>query len=137
MKVAYSASGRRDEQDGANSAQVQCQVFATTYNPEGIRMGNKILRQRLKGPALAAYYPKKVATLRDLRKEFGEDLVVWDEDEDNRLEHIEEYGSVVAQNPRWLLIILQGHISWEGFSKGEAFFLRYAVVDPVLLCDQC
>ncbi len=51
-------------------------------------MGNKILRQRLRGPALAAYYPRKVATWRDLKKEFGPHLVVWDEDDDEHMENI-------------------------------------------------
>ncbi|ROT43526.1 putative mitochondral 37S ribosomal protein S27 [Sodiomyces alkalinus F11] len=66
----------------------QCQVFATTYNPDGIRMGNKILRQRLRGPALAAYYPPKTATLQDVLNEFGPELTTFDEKEEDRLEHI-------------------------------------------------
>ncbi|KAK5997123.1 Mitochondrial 37S ribosomal protein S27 [Cladobotryum mycophilum] len=68
----------------------QCQVFATTYNPEGKRMGNKILRQRLKGPALAAYYPRKLATIKDVKREFGPVLGTWDESEEDRFEYIEE-----------------------------------------------
>ncbi|EFY95725.1 hypothetical protein MHUMG1_08092 [Metarhizium humberi] len=68
----------------------QCQVFATTYNPEGVRMGNKVLRQRLKGPALAAYYPRKVATIKDVKREFGPVLATWDEAEEDRFEYIEE-----------------------------------------------
>ncbi|TPX13191.1 uncharacterized protein E0L32_006391 [Thyridium curvatum] len=66
----------------------QCQVFATTYNPDGVRMGNKILRQRLKGPALAAYYPRKTVTFRDLQKEFAPELIADDEVDDDRLESI-------------------------------------------------
>lgn len=54
-------------------------------------MGNKILRQRLRGPALAAYYPRKVVTIRDLMKEFAPELETFDEDEDDRLENIEAY----------------------------------------------
>jgi hypothetical protein len=68
--------------------QAQCKIFSTTFNPEGLRTGNKILRQRLRGPALAAYYPRKVVTLRDLQKAFP-DLETWDEDEEDRLEHIQ------------------------------------------------
>ncbi|KAF9877721.1 mitochondral 37s ribosomal protein [Colletotrichum karsti] len=67
---------------------VQCQVFATTFNPEGVRTGNKILRQRLKGPALASYYPRKVLTVRDVQKEFGPELTTIDLDEMDRLDHI-------------------------------------------------
>ncbi|KEY70442.1 hypothetical protein S40285_03070 [Stachybotrys chlorohalonatus IBT 40285] len=68
----------------------QCQVFATTFNPEGVRMGSKVLRQRLKGPALAAYYPRKVAGIKDVKREFGPTLATWDEQEEERLDHIEE-----------------------------------------------
>ncbi|EOO04276.1 putative mitochondral 37s ribosomal protein [Phaeoacremonium minimum UCRPA7] len=68
---------------------VRCQIFSTTFNPDGVRMGNKILRQRLRGPALAAYYPRKVVTIRDLMKEFAPELETFDEDEDDRLENIE------------------------------------------------
>lgn len=68
---------------------VRCQVFSTTFNPEGIRTGNKILRQRLRGPALASYYPRKVSTVRDLQREFKSwELITDDEEQDDRLEHI-------------------------------------------------
>ncbi len=69
--------------------QAQCKVFSTTYNPDGIRMGNKILRQRLRGSAMIAYYPRKVYTTRDLLKEFAPlELVVDDEAEEDRLDHL-------------------------------------------------
>ncbi|KAK7430589.1 hypothetical protein QQZ08_002881 [Neonectria magnoliae] len=68
----------------------QCQVFATSFNPNGARMGNKVLRQRLKGPAMAAYYPRKTATIKDLKREFGPVLGTWDEAEEDRFEYIEE-----------------------------------------------
>lgn len=75
-----------------NETQVQCQIFSSTFNPEGIRTGNKVLRQRLRGPALAAYYPRKVATVRDLIKEFEPlHLTTEDEEEDDRLEAIAGY----------------------------------------------
>lgn len=69
--------------------QEQCKVFATTFNPEGARLGNKVLRQRLKGPALAAYYPRKVATIKDVKQEFGPTLATWDDYEEDRFVHIE------------------------------------------------
>ncbi|KAI5919003.1 mitochondrial ribosomal subunit S27-domain-containing protein [Camillea tinctor] len=47
---------------------VQCQIFATTYNPDGIRMGNKVLRQRLRGPTLAKYYPPRGPSVNDLQR---------------------------------------------------------------------
>jgi len=73
---------------GVNPTQAQCRIFSTTFNPEGTRTGNKVLRQRLKGPALAAYYPRRTATLRDLRTAYP-DLETWDEDEEDRLENIQ------------------------------------------------
>ncbi len=54
-------------------------------------MGNKILRQRLRGPALATYYPKRVVTFQDLQREFTPDLVVEDEWDVDRLEHLAKY----------------------------------------------
>ncbi|KFX86657.1 hypothetical protein O988_08222 [Pseudogymnoascus sp. VKM F-3808] len=66
---------------------VQCKIFSTTFNPEGVRLGNKILRERLRGPALAAYYPRKVATIKDLRKAYPE-LETWNEKEEDRLETV-------------------------------------------------
>ncbi|KAL1913668.1 hypothetical protein Sste5344_000632 [Sporothrix stenoceras] len=64
----------------------QCKIFGTTFNPEGIRMGNKVLRQRLRGPALASYYPRKFVGIRDLQREFGPDLLAFDEWDEDRLE---------------------------------------------------
>ncbi|KAL0941016.1 mitochondrial 37S ribosomal protein mS33 [Colletotrichum truncatum] len=66
----------------------QCDIFATVFNPQGVRTGNKILRQRLKGPTLASYYPRKVLTVRDVQKEFGPELTTIDMDEMDRLDHI-------------------------------------------------
>jgi hypothetical protein len=50
-------------------------------------LGNKVLRQRLKGPALAAYYPRKVSTVLDLMKAYP-DLDMINEAEEDRLEKI-------------------------------------------------
>ncbi|KAI9852056.1 MAG: mitochondral 37S ribosomal protein S27 [Thelocarpon superellum] len=66
----------------------QCQIFSTTFNPENQRLGNKILRQRLKGPSVAAYYPPRVATVKDLRKAYP-DRITWDDAEEERLENVE------------------------------------------------
>ncbi|KAK0740650.1 mitochondrial ribosomal subunit S27-domain-containing protein [Schizothecium vesticola] len=67
----------------------QCQLFSTTYNPTGIRTGNKILRQRLRGPALASYYPRKLINDRSLLEEFSPyDLTTTREEEEDRLDHI-------------------------------------------------
>ncbi|KAJ0328028.1 hypothetical protein COL5a_005232 [Colletotrichum fioriniae] len=69
----------------------QCEVFATVFNPEGVRTGNKILRQRLKGPAIADYYPRKVVTVKDVQREFGPHVTTLDLEEMDRLEHIAGY----------------------------------------------
>lgn len=67
--------------------QLQCSIFGTTFNPTQQRLGNNILRQRLKGQQLAAYYPRKSATVVDIIKEFKKrDLETWNEDEEERLE---------------------------------------------------
>ncbi|EPE07428.1 mitochondral 37s ribosomal protein [Ophiostoma piceae UAMH 11346] len=68
---------------------VQCNVFATSYNPEGIRMGNKILRQRLRGAAMASYYPKRAVTFRDLKDTFAPDLHFMNWEDIDRLEHLD------------------------------------------------
>ncbi|KAI4211926.1 MAG: hypothetical protein LQ351_005266 [Letrouitia transgressa] len=67
---------------------VQCRIFSQTFNPERLRTGNKILRQRLKGPSVAAYYPRRVATVKDLKALYPS-LETWDDDEEDRLEHLD------------------------------------------------
>jgi small subunit ribosomal protein S33 len=52
-----------------------------------LKLGNKILRQRLKGPALAQYYPPRISPIRELRRAYP----AWDfedENEEARLESI-------------------------------------------------
>ena len=56
-----------------------------TYNPERLRAGNKILRERLKGPSMAEYYPRRVATIKRLSALYP-DMETWDDDEEDRLE---------------------------------------------------
>ncbi|KAK3315142.1 mitochondrial ribosomal subunit S27-domain-containing protein [Apodospora peruviana] len=68
----------------------RCQVFGTTFNPDGVRTGNKILRQRLKGPSIVSYYPRRLVTHQDFQKEFANlELTVNNEEEEDRLEHIQ------------------------------------------------
>jgi hypothetical protein len=66
----------------------QCRIFNTTFNPMCKRLGNKILRQRLRGPSLAAYYPRRVATFVDLKKVYS-GLELYDDYEEDRLEHLQ------------------------------------------------
>jgi len=68
--------------------QTQCRIFDTIYNPTRARLGNKILRQRLKGPALAAYYPRRLATIQTLERAYpGYEFA--NEEEDDRLENVQ------------------------------------------------
>ncbi|KAL2116835.1 hypothetical protein VTJ04DRAFT_9003 [Mycothermus thermophilus] len=68
----------------------RCELFGTTYNPEGIRTGGKILRQRLKGPVLVDYYPRRIVTYREFQNAFKPlGLELENDDEYDRLEHIE------------------------------------------------
>ncbi|KAL9066716.1 MAG: hypothetical protein Q9161_007398 [Pseudevernia consocians] len=70
---------------------VQCRIFSQTFNPQRLRTGNRVLRQRLRGPSVAAYYPRRVATIHDLKKlykGFDEEMETWDDDEEDRLEHL-------------------------------------------------
>ncbi|KAI0868709.1 mitochondrial ribosomal subunit S27-domain-containing protein [Hypoxylon argillaceum] len=68
---------------------VQCQIFATAFNPERRRMGNKILRQRLRGPSLVKYYPPRGPTILTLEKEFAKmGLETENDEEEDRQEHL-------------------------------------------------
>ncbi|KAF2841667.1 hypothetical protein M501DRAFT_1000939 [Patellaria atrata CBS 101060] len=69
-------------------AKVQCRIFSTIFNPEGLRLGNKVLRQRLKGPSVAAYYPRRVGTLKQLQKAYP-GWETWDEKEEDRIEGLQ------------------------------------------------
>jgi hypothetical protein len=68
--------------------QLQCSIFNTTFNPERKRLGNKVLRQRLKGHILAQYYPPKYDVIQKLRQHYPENTVE-DEKEELRLEAVE------------------------------------------------
>ncbi|KAK8221004.1 mitochondrial ribosomal subunit S27-domain-containing protein [Phyllosticta capitalensis] len=65
----------------------QCKVFNNVFNPEGVRMGTSVLRQRLIGPSVAAYYPRKVGTYQDFKKLYAEWESI-DIDEFEREEHV-------------------------------------------------
>lgn len=65
--------------------QTQCRIFNTVFNPDHKRQGTKILRQRLKGPTFAAYYPRRTATIRSLGKYYP-DYELMDDEEEDRLE---------------------------------------------------
>jgi len=67
---------------------LRCRIFNTNFNPTNQRLGNKILRQRLKGHILADYYPPKLDPVKWIRKSYPQNLII-DEKEEYRLEQIE------------------------------------------------
>ncbi|TIA02969.1 hypothetical protein D6C83_08924 [Aureobasidium pullulans] len=68
--------------------ETQCAIFNTTYNPSAFRTGNSVLRQRLRGPAMAAYYPRRVVRFQDLQKAYP-GFETFDDDEEDRVEHVQ------------------------------------------------
>ncbi|RKP09613.1 mitochondrial ribosomal subunit S27-domain-containing protein [Thamnocephalis sphaerospora] len=60
----------------ATLAQLTARLFDNVYNPTGVRTGNKVLRQRLIGPAVSTYYPdwygKEPRILRKISRAFPE-----------------------------------------------------------------
>lgn len=73
------------------SPQLQSVIFSTTFNPRQQRLGNKVLRQRLKGPTVAAYYPRRSTTVDDMLHTFRQrfNLDGYNPDEEERLENVE------------------------------------------------
>lgn len=69
--------------------QTQCKIFRTTFNPLRLRLGNKILRQRLRGPSMLAYYPRRVGMLKDLKREY-QMYDIEDEDEEARVDKLRQ-----------------------------------------------
>lgn len=70
--------------------QTQCRIFSLNFNPQRLRLGNKVLRQRLRGPTLAAWYPTEDVSFRDLQTKYKRlGLTTFDEAEDDRQEAIQ------------------------------------------------
>lgn len=68
----------------------QCSIFNTVFNPDQKRQGTKVLRERLKGPTLAAYYPRRVVSIKSLQAAYpGYEML--DEAEQDRLEKVRMY----------------------------------------------
>ncbi|GAA5931789.1 mitochondrial 37S ribosomal protein mS33 RSM27 [Sporobolomyces koalae] len=47
---------------------LRSEVFGTTYNPESLRTGSKILKARLRGPAMLRYYGQRFTGFAGLQK---------------------------------------------------------------------
>ena len=78
---------------------MQCRVFGTTYNPNGVRMGTRILHERLKGEQVASYYPPRIGTIKQLRALYPEWTVI-DEKEEDWVEHLTIARSRGKENPK-------------------------------------
>lgn len=90
MKVRlpqYPSHSRQHRLTTSITPQVQCRIFNTTFNPTNERTGNKVLRQRLKGPSFSAYYPRRVVTFKDLQRVYPQ-WEMYDEKEEDRTEHV-------------------------------------------------
>lgn len=69
---------------------ISCAIFGNIYNPQGLRTGNKILRQRLVGPTINAYYPNvKQIKLREITR-MAPEMNLIDQAEKTRLEDLSE-----------------------------------------------
>ncbi|KAF2750405.1 hypothetical protein M011DRAFT_465163 [Sporormia fimetaria CBS 119925] len=78
---------------------VQCRVFNTTFNPNRQRLGTRILHERLKGEAVASYYPPRIGTIKQLQALYPEYQIL-DEKEEDRLEHLTIARSRGKENPK-------------------------------------
>ncbi|KAK4053036.1 mitochondral 37S ribosomal protein S27 [Microbotryomycetes sp. JL201] len=47
---------------------LRAQVFGTTYNPDSLRTGSKVLKARLRGPAMLRYYGDRLSGWAGLNK---------------------------------------------------------------------
>ncbi|KAL1920642.1 mitochondrial 37S ribosomal protein mS33 [Calcarisporiella thermophila] len=73
----------------AKLAELTASLFHNVYNPTGARTGNRILRERLKGPTFQKYYPPALIKFRDVKAAFP-DMQLVDIYEEQRLEEIEK-----------------------------------------------
>ena len=69
--------------------QLQCSIFATTYNPTNARNGAKYLKGRLRGPSMVQYYPPRI-TFKDIEHMLDGEFGATDLAEQERLDGVEE-----------------------------------------------
>ncbi|KDE03718.1 hypothetical protein MVLG_05788 [Microbotryum lychnidis-dioicae p1A1 Lamole] len=46
--------------------ELRCRIFSTTFNPENVRAGSKILKARLRGPSMMEYYGQRYSGWKKL-----------------------------------------------------------------------
>jgi hypothetical protein len=96
------------------------------------------LRQRLKGPALASYYPLKLTTFRDFQKEFKPlELEVENEEELDRLEHIAACVAFVRRLLSHSSDRTQSEGPWEGSAEEEEDKRFVQNIDCNSICAVC
>ncbi|KAF2715142.1 hypothetical protein K504DRAFT_421638 [Pleomassaria siparia CBS 279.74] len=66
----------------------QSRIFSTAYNPLALRIGTSILHQRMKGAAIASYYPPRIGTVAQLRSLYPEREILDDKEQD-WIEHMQ------------------------------------------------
>ncbi|KAB8627262.1 hypothetical protein FH972_026095 [Carpinus fangiana] len=66
---------------------LQASLFNHSFNPSNARTGNSVLRERLIGPAVASYYPKRPVSIKDIVRMFPE-WETFDEAEAERIDNI-------------------------------------------------
>ncbi|GAA5938755.1 hypothetical protein JCM3775_001982 [Rhodotorula graminis] len=47
-------------------AKLRCDLLGTVYNPNSLRTGSKVLKARLRGPAMLRYYGDRFSSFRGL-----------------------------------------------------------------------
>ncbi|KAK4058743.1 mitochondral 37S ribosomal protein S27 [Microbotryomycetes sp. JL221] len=67
---------------------LRSEIFGTTFNPDSLRTGSKVLKARLRGPAMLRYYGDRLSGWASLNKAFpGLNLI--DHTENQRLVDLE------------------------------------------------
>lgn len=47
---------------------LRSEIFGTTYNPDSLRTGSKVLKARLRGPAMLRYYGDRISGWKGLNE---------------------------------------------------------------------
>ncbi|KAM0792426.1 hypothetical protein ACM66B_005103 [Microbotryomycetes sp. NB124-2] len=63
LKLALPSAARLQQ-----LVKLRTQVFGTTYNPDSLRTGSKVLKARLRGPAMLNYYGQRLSGWAGLNK---------------------------------------------------------------------
>lgn len=78
---------------------LRTEVFGTTYNPDSLRIGSKVLKARLRGPAMLRYYGERISGWAGLNAAVP-NLELKDVAEETRW-----VGSSLAVRFMWMLLV--------------------------------